>query len=312
MSKTIRRELSLPQSREQVWQAIATSAALADWMFPNDFEPRVGHVFTFRVPPNPAAKFEGLTVQSEVLECEAPRHLAFSWSAGGAVVNTRVSFRLEKEGDGTRLFFEHSGFDLTKEWGEQAFRGAEFGWAKMLGELPAVAAKSSALVRNSVNASLDASPGDLTGVQPGSTSSALVTERVFPASPQRVFAAFENPAQLAEWWGPNGFTNTFNTFEFTPGGRWVFVMHSANGADYPNECVFREIERETKIVIKHVVKPWFRLSITLTARGEQTHLAWVQEFESAEFAEKMRPICEPANEQNLDRLEALLTRGSSR
>jgi uncharacterized protein YndB with AHSA1/START domain len=75
-----------------------------------------------------------------VLECEAPSRLAFSWSAGGPVVDTRVSFRLEPDGEGTRLFFEHSGFDLDHPWGEQAFKGAEFGWAKMLGQLPAVVA----------------------------------------------------------------------------------------------------------------------------------------------------------------------------
>jgi Activator of Hsp90 ATPase homolog 1-like protein len=47
-----------------------------------------------------------------------------------------VSFRLEPDGEGTRVLFEHSGFDQT--WGDQAVRGAEFGWAKMLGQLPAV------------------------------------------------------------------------------------------------------------------------------------------------------------------------------
>ena len=31
-------------------------------MFPNDFAPRVGHRFTFQVPPNPQANFDGLTV----------------------------------------------------------------------------------------------------------------------------------------------------------------------------------------------------------------------------------------------------------
>jgi hypothetical protein len=46
--------------------------------------------------------------------------------------------------------------------------------------------------------------------------------------------------------------------------------------------------------------------VTLTPRGGQTHLAWVQEFESAEMAARMRPLSEPANEQNLDRLDALL------
>ena len=65
--------------------------------------------------------------------------LAFSWSAGG-LVDTQVSFRLEPDGDGTRLFFEHSGFDLSLPFGNQAFKGAEYGWAKMLGQLPAVVA----------------------------------------------------------------------------------------------------------------------------------------------------------------------------
>lgn len=140
MSGRILKEMVVPQPREQVWRAIANSAALAEWMFPNDFEPRVGHVFTFRVPANPEVNFEGLNVDCEVLECEPPSRLVFSWSAGGPVVDTQVSFCLEPDGDGTRLRFEHSGFDLTQPWAEEAFKGAEFGWARMLGQLPAVVA----------------------------------------------------------------------------------------------------------------------------------------------------------------------------
>jgi uncharacterized protein YndB with AHSA1/START domain len=108
-------------------------------MYPNDFEPRVGHRFTFLVPPKPEVKFEGLVVRCEVLECEPPERLAFSWSAGG-LEDTRVSFRLEPDGQGTRLFFEHAGFDVTQPWGNQAFKGAEYGWAKMLKQLAAVVA----------------------------------------------------------------------------------------------------------------------------------------------------------------------------
>ena len=143
MSSTIRREILIPRPREQVWRAITESATLAEWMFPNDFEPRVGHHFTFRVPPNPKAGFDGV-VRCEVLECESPSRLAFSWSAGGPVDNTRVSFRLEPDGDGTRLVFEHSGFDLSQPFGEQAFKGAEFGWAKMLGQLARLVAGPAA------------------------------------------------------------------------------------------------------------------------------------------------------------------------
>lgn len=145
MTNTIQRELLIPQPPEQVWRAITDRALLAEWMFPNDFEPRVGHRFAFRVPANPKVNFDGLTVHCEVLECEPPRELdggrlIFSWSAGAPVENTRVSFRLEPDGAGTRLFFEHSGFDIAHPFGEQAFKGAEYGWARMLKQLEVVIA----------------------------------------------------------------------------------------------------------------------------------------------------------------------------
>jgi uncharacterized protein YndB with AHSA1/START domain len=139
MTSTIQKEILVPQPREQVWQALTDSSTLAEWMFPNDFAPRIGHHFTFQVPPNPKARFEGLVVNCEVLECDPPSRLEFSWSAGG-LVDTRVSFRLEPEGEGTRVFLEHAGFDLSVPWGEQALRGAEFGWARMLKNLSRVAA----------------------------------------------------------------------------------------------------------------------------------------------------------------------------
>jgi uncharacterized protein YndB with AHSA1/START domain len=135
MNNTIQREILMPHPREQVWQAIAHRAALADWMYPNDFEPRVGHHFTFQVPGNPKVGFDGLVVRCEVLECEPPSRLVFSWKVGGPVENTQVSFRLEPEGNHTRLFFEHSGFDLSQPGGTQAFKGAQYGWAKMLEQL---------------------------------------------------------------------------------------------------------------------------------------------------------------------------------
>ncbi len=149
-----------------------------------------------------------------------------------------------------------------------------------------------------------------TNSHPNNPNAALSTERLFSAIPRQIFAAFERPELLAQWWGPDGFTNTFEQFEFNLGGRWVFVMHGPDGSNYPNECVFREIQSDARIVIEHVVAPWFTLTVTLTARGDQTLLAWVQEFESPEVADKVRAICEPANEQNLDRLEALLANES--
>jgi uncharacterized protein YndB with AHSA1/START domain len=138
MTNAIQKEILIPQSREQVWRAITDPDMLAEWMFPNDFEPRIGHQFTFHVPGNPKVNFDGLIVRCEVLVCEPPSRLVFSWSAGGAVENTQVSFQLESDAEGTRILFEHSGFDIAMPFGEQAVKGAEYGWAKMFKQLGVV------------------------------------------------------------------------------------------------------------------------------------------------------------------------------
>lgn len=127
MSKSIRRELYLPHTPHDVWRALTEREAMAEWLLPSDFEPRVGHRFTLtlRTPPEPNTRFDGV-IHCEVLECDAPRHLAYSWAAAG--LDTRVSYRLEPDGEGTRLFFEQSGFDTSESWGRRAFKGAEGGW----------------------------------------------------------------------------------------------------------------------------------------------------------------------------------------
>jgi uncharacterized protein YndB with AHSA1/START domain len=128
------------------------------------------------------------------------------------------------------------------------------------------------------------------------------TSRDIPASPDRVFAAFSDPQRLARWWGPAGFTNSFNVCEFKAGGRWSFVMHGPDGGSYPNESVFAEIEPATKVVVQHVSKPKYRLTITLTPSAGGTTVSWAQAFECAEVASRIEHIVVPANEQNLDRL----------
>lgn len=136
------------------------------------------------------------------------------------------------------------------------------------------------------------------------------TSREIPATPAEVFAAFADPARLAAWWGPDGFRNTFEVCEFRPGGAWRLTMHGPNGANYPNESVFDEIDRDRKVVIHHVSKPEFRLTVTLTATASGTLLTWSQAFEDPAVAQAVRAVCVPANEQNLDRLTAEVLQGS--
>jgi uncharacterized protein YndB with AHSA1/START domain len=139
------------------------------------------------------------------------------------------------------------------------------------------------------------------------------TKRAIPAPPALVFAAIRDPERLARWWGPSGFTNTFHLCEFEPGGRWSFVMHGPDGADFANESVFEAIEPAGKVVIRHVSEPRFRLTITLDAAANGgTVLSWAQAFDDAEVARRVEPIVVPANEQNLDRLTAEVLRAATR
>ena len=133
---------------------------------------------------------------------------------------------------------------------------------------------------------------------------AFKTSRHIDASPCAVFAAFKNPSRLALWWGPAGFTNTFEVCEFQPGGQWKFTMHGPDGSNYPNESVFAEIEPDSKVVIDHVCQPFFRLTVELHPTATGTQLTWAQAFADSAVAEAVRHIVEPANEQNLDRLAA--------
>lgn len=134
------------------------------------------------------------------------------------------------------------------------------------------------------------------------------TSREIPASPDEVFAAISDPQRLARWWGPAGFTNTFNVCEFTPGGRWSYTMHGPDRGNYPNESLFAEIEAPTKVVVQHESKPRYRLTITLAPSVEGTTVSWAQTFEDANVASRIEHIVVPANEQNLDRLSSEVMR----
>ncbi|MGG0813070.1 SRPBCC family protein [Paenibacillus alvei] len=136
----------------------------------------------------------------------------------------------------------------------------------------------------------------------------LVTTRVMKASPALVYEAWTKPEHLAQWWGPNGFTNTFHKFDLRPGGIWEFVMHGPNGVDYPNKNEFVEIGPE-RIVLR-TCRPHFQLTATFEDLDGTTRLTWRQLFKDEAEFNAFKKIAAPANEENLDRLEAHLQKMS--
>lgn len=136
----------------------------------------------------------------------------------------------------------------------------------------------------------------------------IVSTRHYSLPREAVFAAFADPQRLARWWGPAGFRNTFEVFEFRPGGPWRFTMHGPDGKDYANRSVFHAVEAPARIVLEHENAPHFEMHITLMEESGGTRLGWRMRFDDAATREALARIVVPANEQNFDRLQAELSR----
>jgi uncharacterized protein YndB with AHSA1/START domain len=138
------------------------------------------------------------------------------------------------------------------------------------------------------------------------------TQITLLATPEQVFDAIRSPERLARWWGPHGFSNEVSVCDFKNGGQWSFVMVGPDGRRYPNENIFLEIEVNRKVVIQHVSEPKFKLTIVLETRPalsserqkEMTCVLWEQTFEDSNVAKQVESIVVPANDQNLERLQA--------
>ena len=111
--RTIRVDQFLPHPPEKVWRALTEPDLIARWLMPSDFKLEIGHRFTFRGFPMPAAGFGG-TGHSEVLDFEPEKMLRIAWRAAPedlSSLDSTVTFTLESEGAGTRLFLVHDGFN---------------------------------------------------------------------------------------------------------------------------------------------------------------------------------------------------------
>ena len=137
----------------------------------------------------------------------------------------------------------------------------------------------------------------------------IVNSRVINFSRDLIFRAWTDPYHLKNWWGPKGFTNTFNEFDFRVGGKWSFIMHGPDKGNYANECEFIKIEEPALIAWKRHSKPLFQVVATFEDMGsDQTKLVFKMLFETAEECNKLKPYVIDKNEENFDKLEVELTK----
>ena len=132
----------------------------------------------------------------------------------------------------------------------------------------------------------------------------IVTTRVFNAPRALVFKAWADPNHLKNWWGPKGFTNTFNTFDFRVGGKWSFVMHGPEKGNYKNECTFLVIREPELLIWDRQSQPLFQVEVGFEEVGsDQTKVIFKQKFATVEECNKLRKYVPDKNEENMDKLE---------
>jgi len=136
----------------------------------------------------------------------------------------------------------------------------------------------------------------------------ITISRKLNAPVDLVWEVWTKPEHIANWWGPNGFTNTISKMDMTAGGEWDLVMHGPDGTDYKNKSIFREVVLHKKIVYEHVSAPKFISTISFEEQGEQTHLTWHMLFESVEeFIQVVKTFkADEGLKQNVEKLEVYL------
>lgn len=135
----------------------------------------------------------------------------------------------------------------------------------------------------------------------------ILNDRLFDVDPATLFDAFADPAKLVEWWGPDGFINEIHEFDLKPGGRWVILMKSEEGAEFLNHSTFQEVSAPERIVfLHHDPIHVFTLEMDFRAENGGTRLSWRMLMEPNEENIQFKQFIAYANEQNFDRLERVL------
>jgi uncharacterized protein YndB with AHSA1/START domain len=139
--------------------------------------------------------------------------------------------------------------------------------------------------------------------------------RLVAAPRERVFKAWTDAKQLAQWWGPNHFTNPVCEVDARPGGMIRIDMQAPDGVVYPMDGEFHEVVAPERLVFtsrafdpksnKTLIKALN--TITFTDEGGKTRLT--VEARVVELAPEFEAAAAGMQEgwsQSLERLQALV------
>ncbi|MGE0482683.1 MAG: SRPBCC family protein [Gammaproteobacteria bacterium] len=138
-------------------------------------------------------------------------------------------------------------------------------------------------------------------------SNVISLTRVYDAPLQAVWDAWTIPEEVAEWWGPRGFTLTTHSRDLRSGGHWHYTMYGPDGTDYENTTRYLEVVAGQRMVYDHGGHadrpPLFRVTALFTECDGRTQLDLSMALATPEAAAAMRGFIRQAGgEGTWDRL----------
>lgn len=120
MAATIRVDQFVAAPPAKVWRLLTEPALMRLWWAEGEVAAVVGHRFTLDMP--------GYGKQPcKVLEVDPPHRFVYTFTSAWT-----LTWRLEPEGGGTRVFLEHSGFNLDDNRMGAAFERMGRGWCEVV------------------------------------------------------------------------------------------------------------------------------------------------------------------------------------
>jgi uncharacterized protein YndB with AHSA1/START domain len=146
----------------------------------------------------------------------------------------------------------------------------------------------------------------------------ITITRVFDAPRALVFAAWTDAKHLAQWWGPNGFTNPVCEIDPRVGGALRIHMRDPNGNVYPMKGLIREIVPPERLVFTNIAldqagNPIIEglTSVAFAEKdGKTTLTLHTKGAAVVEYAAAYLKGMETGWTQSIDRLQAFVTRGA--
>ena len=144
----------------------------------------------------------------------------------------------------------------------------------------------------------------------------ITITRLFDARRALVFKAWTDAAQLAQWWGPKGFTNPVCEIDARVGGALRIHMRAPDGCVYPMKGEIRELVPPERLVFTNIALDAAGhhlleglTTVTFAEEDGKTRLTLRTQAKAVvDYAAAYLQGMETGWTQSIDKLQAQLTR----